>query len=381
MSNWAELLPDLLIRIAERFEFLEDFTSFRRVCKLWCSVAVKKHFKGSQLFPWLMLAEDDSDYRCFVSALDGNLIGKLLLPEAKGKRCFETLGWLVTLSEAGDMNLLHPLSRFQIPLPHISSFINYEDGGMRNNFIFIQKAVLSSQPCVSSKENNFVLMVISACGYLGFWKFGDKDWTVIVTFKGSFYDVTYYKGQFYAVNTQGNIYVCDVGGRDPTVAHAVGGIPCEILEYKRAYIVESKGELLVVVRDGYDSIFLGDYGDEDYTDPNDLDESRIDYGTLEFRVFKVDLSNREWVELQSLGDNALFVGDNASICVQATKFPSIRPNFIYFTDDCWPSYVSFNRGGGKDMGIYNMEDRSVAPCYEGGSFSRFCPPLWVRPYF
>ncbi|KAI8569543.1 hypothetical protein RHMOL_Rhmol02G0286700 [Rhododendron molle] len=340
MSNWAVLLEDLLIRIAERIDFLKDFSSFGRVCRSWRLVAVKENFKGSQQLPWLMLAEDDdSDYRRFVSTLDGNPIDNLLLPKAKGKRCFETLGWL---------------------------------------------AVLSSQPCLSSKENNFVLMVIhGGCGYLGFWKPGDKAWTTIETDKGAFYDITYYNGQFYVVNTAGNIFVCDVWGSDPTVAHFVGGIPREILRFKRAYIVESKGEVLVVVRDGHDLVFLGDYGDEEEDEDvcSDLDESRIDYGTSEFRVFKVDLSNREWVELQSLGVNALFVGDNASISVQAAKFQGIRPNCIYFTDDCWPSYPKFKRGGGKDMGIYNMEDRSVAPCYKGGSFIRFCPPLWVRPYF
>ncbi|KAI8569492.1 hypothetical protein RHMOL_Rhmol02G0283300 [Rhododendron molle] len=172
----GELLQDILIHIAERVDFLEDFLSFGRVYRSWRSVAVKENFKGTQQLPWLMLAEDDnSDYRRFVSAPEGNPIDNLLLPEAKGKWCFETLGWLVTLSETGDMNLLPPMSRIQIPLPHISTFKYYLEGNMPNNFLFIQKAVLSSRPYVSSKENNFVLMVIhEGCGYLGFWKPGDK---------------------------------------------------------------------------------------------------------------------------------------------------------------------------------------------------------------
>lgn len=120
MANWAELNQDLLILIAKRVRFLEDFSIFGRVCRSWRSVAVKKNFKGSQQVPWLMLAEETNDektdnkvadYRCFVSAADGNLIGRLMLPEAKGMQCFESLGWFVTLSETGDMNLLHPLSR------------------------------------------------------------------------------------------------------------------------------------------------------------------------------------------------------------------------------------------------------------------------------
>ncbi|KAH7841427.1 hypothetical protein Vadar_029758 [Vaccinium darrowii] len=363
MSNWAELQRDLLIEIAKRGAFLEDFSVFSRVCRSWRSVAVKENFKGSQQFPWLMLAEENnSDYRGFVSATEGNLIGKLLLPEAKGKRCLETLGWLVTVSAAGDMNLLDPISRFQIPLPHISTFKHYQ-GDIPIDFLCIQKAVLSSRPCISSKENNYVLMVIyEACGFLGFWKPGDMAWTTIETRPSAFCDITYYHGQFYTVNSAGNIFVCDVGLRDPTVVYLCGGISREILEFKQPYIVESNGEVLVVVQDRYLLDYSGDYGDEEededadsgfYT--KDEDESKIDYRTKEFRVYKVDLRNWEWVELQSLGDNALFVGDNASISVQASKFRGIRPNCIYFTDDCSPRYIWFKRGRGKDMGIYNRK--------------------------
>lgn len=109
--------------------------------------------------------------------------------------------------------------------------------------------------------------------------------------------------------------------------------------------------------------------------------TRIEYGTREFRVFKVDVSNWRGTELHSLGENALFLGDNASISIKASKFSGLRPNCIYYTDDCWPSYIFFKRGGGKDMGIFNLKDGSRTPCYEGESLSPVCPPLWVRPYF
>ncbi|KAH7840777.1 hypothetical protein Vadar_021439 [Vaccinium darrowii] len=426
-ANWANLQLDLLTLIAKKVNFLEDFSAFRRVCRSWRSVAVKENFKGSQQLPWLMLAEENNtDYRGFVTATDGNLIGKLLLPEAKGKRCFESLGWLITLSETGDMNLLHPISQVRIPLPHVSTIPISQDcirGCMLRNFPLIQKAVLSSCPCVSSKDNNYVLMVIHGVrGFLGFWKPGDKAWTTIETRPCAFMDITYYNDMFYAVNSVGKIFVCDVGGHDPTVAHVVGAIPYEIVRKKRSYIVESKGEVLVVVRDGYDNMdYLGDNIYEEEDEDEGKDECWGGYRarmTTEFRVFKVEVSNGEWVELQSLGDNALFVGYNASISIQAGKFQGIRPDCIYYTDDRWPVFKWFERGGkdmgiysmedpfkwfkqggkdmgiysmedpfkwfkqgGKDMGIYSMEDRSVAPFHKGGSFSRFCPPLWVRPHF
>ncbi|KAF7143678.1 hypothetical protein RHSIM_Rhsim05G0084900 [Rhododendron simsii] len=201
MANWAELNQDLLILIAKRVGFLEDFSTFGRVCRSWRSVAVKKNFKGSQQVPRLMLTEETNnekpdnkvgDYRCFISTADENLIGRLMLPKAKGKQCFESLGWFVTLSETGDMNLLHPLSRVQIPLPHFSTHENSDEVNAdrpfkkkkkeKSCFLRIHKAVLSSRPS-PSPEDNYALMVIlnKLTVTLGLWKPGKKVWTTIKT--------------------------------------------------------------------------------------------------------------------------------------------------------------------------------------------------------
>lgn len=45
------------------------------------------------------------DYRCFVSATEGNFIGKLMLPEAKAKKCFESLGSLITLCRTAEQGI------------------------------------------------------------------------------------------------------------------------------------------------------------------------------------------------------------------------------------------------------------------------------------
>ncbi|KAH7834011.1 hypothetical protein Vadar_011897 [Vaccinium darrowii] len=303
-----------------------------------------------------------------------------MLPEARGKRCLETRGWLVTISESGDMNLLHPLTRVQVSLPPISTLKYYEDGDMFNNFVLIQKAVLSSSPSGSSKDDYVLMIIYGSLGFLGFCRGGDKAWTTIETHNGRFMDITYFNDQFYAVNARGMIYVCDVGGRNPTEACPVGGeIQYTVVPNyeRRPYIVEFEGNLLVVIRDGYDLRFP--YGEVEMNADDTVDESRIDYETREFRVFKMDVSNWRGTELHSLGDNVLFLGDNASISIKASS--GLRPNCIYYTDDCWPSYVLFKRGGGKDMGIFNLEDGSRTPCYGGESLSPICPPLWDITYF
>lgn len=97
MGNWAELGEDLLALTIKRVALYEDFLSFRGVCRAWHSVAVDENFKGFEQIPWLMLSEkDNSDERQFVSLRKG-----IIRTEARGKRCLETLGWLVIISEDG----------------------------------------------------------------------------------------------------------------------------------------------------------------------------------------------------------------------------------------------------------------------------------------
>ncbi|KAI8569280.1 hypothetical protein RHMOL_Rhmol02G0266700 [Rhododendron molle] len=304
---------------------------------------MEENFKGSRHLPWLMLAQEKEETNdvLFVGATKANLIGKLMLPEAQGKQCFESLGWLITVSETGDMNLLHPFSRVQIPLPHISF-------PKTSISLRIRKAALTSCTSPSSKDNYALMVIYEGFRSLCFWKSGEKAWTKIKTSGYFFVDLTYYKGKFYLISHGVTLFVCDVWGRDPTVASVVGLILTDIDHPgKHPYIVELEGELLIVVGEG--------------------DCCRIDYETKEFRLFKVDLKDLAWAEeLHSLGDNALFVGHNSSISVRASNFQGIRPNCIYYTNDYFYKGGSrfFERGGKEDTGIYNMEDRSVTLRYK-----------------
>ncbi|GFS29556.1 hypothetical protein Acr_00g0007210 [Actinidia rufa] len=60
-----------------------------------------------------------------------------------------------------------------------------------------------------------------------------------------------------------------------------------LLAFWRPGDVESAGTLLVVVRDGFDLKFLSD----EPFDWDNMDESKIDYGTQGFELFEMDLSN------------------------------------------------------------------------------------------
>uniref|UniRef100_A0A5B7ANM9 KIB1-4 beta-propeller domain-containing protein n=1 Tax=Davidia involucrata TaxID=16924 RepID=A0A5B7ANM9_DAVIN len=378
MANWVELQEDLLVLIATRLTLLEDFVAFGGVCTSWrlAMVTTKKNFSRLPQVPWLMLAEEEDDnnnsnsnsnFRDFYS-LTKCKIHRVMLPEASGKRCFSSQGWLLTIGKDEEVNLVHPLSRVQIQLPNLTTVSDLEEmataaiGTGEMYLTFIQNVVLSCSP---SSDNVVVVMVIhGALSKLAFHKTGDDAWTTVETRMAQYLDLICYEGQFYAVDCRGRVVVCDVNGPCPTIAQIVSMMPNGFVRLiEKLYLVESLGKLLVVSREGIQ--VRGD----DYN-----------YGTTRFQVFELNVNNGNWAEVQSLGDRALFLGYNSSISVQADI--GCKANCIYFTDDSYESYLfTTPNGGGKDMGIYNLLDGSIEPHFQGHSFSYVTPPLWVAPSF
>ncbi|PRQ48225.1 hypothetical protein RchiOBHm_Chr2g0108321 [Rosa chinensis] len=101
--------------------------------------------------------------------------------------------------------------------------------------------------------------------------------------------------------------------------------------------------------------------------------------TKKFRVFELNFQTGEWTEKNTLGGVALFVGDNSSICVLASKVSGFQSNCIYFNHDC--DYV----GGGDeyDFGVYNVEDQSFPKTYTNRVKKilqmSYPQPIWVKP--
>ncbi|TXG52119.1 hypothetical protein EZV62_021288 [Acer yangbiense] len=167
------------------------------------------------------------------------------------------------------------------------------------------------------------------------------------TLSCAFLDVISYQKQIYAINSFGMIMVCDIKGDNPTVVHQVTQLPWELyyrIKYEdldgsrkglmHAYLVESDGALWVITRLNKD-------------DEDDL-----------FQVFEVDLSTNNWEEIYDLGDKALFLGYNSSLCIEVSDKSYCKPNSIYFTYDC-PD-VTWNGSQKNDMGVYNFKMVALA---------------------
>ncbi|KAF4393623.1 hypothetical protein F8388_023427 [Cannabis sativa] len=193
-------------------------------------------------------------------------------------------------------------------------------------------------------------------------------------FPKGFEDVAHYKGKFYAFTFKGTLVCFKYPNPNaeittfmelvaPNIRRALEG------ETRRRYLVvvsSCTGELLSVERE----IILNEDGYE-----------RI---TKIFIVLKLDLGGDrggKWIEKKSLGDIALFIGDNSSIAVLVSEF-NIQPNCIYFTDDEIALPTKTDRNCDLRV-VYNLDNQTFKFNYNLPStmfhriFNR--PPIWIEP--
>ncbi|GKB73314.1 hypothetical protein Tco_0934726 [Tanacetum coccineum] len=118
---WSGTLLELLNMISRKYiVYYEDYLTFARVCKSWHSAAALGDYSNGppSQFPSLLLAEKEDDgweFREFF-LLSNKSIRKIRLPEAYGKVCRSSCGWIVTVGHDHAAQLINPLSRETINL-------------------------------------------------------------------------------------------------------------------------------------------------------------------------------------------------------------------------------------------------------------------------
>ena len=377
MSEWADLPHDILIEIMRRLSFYDDFVMFGATCKSWQSVCSLENLPLSPRCPWLMLAEDNEQRnptRVFVNLFD-NKVYNFRLPELVRKKCFGTsFGWLLSVGTDFQMNLFHSLSKHLLSLPPQPNFedLDHHDDDFR--IILVDKCVLSRNPwnlVTHEYEGDCIIMVIY-CNIktLAFTRPGYKVWIDIKSHSRCFDDIAFYKGNFYAVDCHGEVFICHIDD-DNAFTKSVTPRVLGTRDDMQKYLVESLGELLLVSRKLKGNLYAED----------DMDETP--YMTTGFTILKLECSievkgknEYKWVNVDSLGDQALFLGCNSSVSLSASSINGCKANCIYFTDDNIEFYLATSNGGGYDMGVFNMEDRTIGQHYQGESLSYYSTPTW-----
>ncbi|KAL5747443.1 hypothetical protein ACOSP7_024446 [Xanthoceras sorbifolium] len=315
--NWSELNLDLLEEIARRIKLYDDFVAFSIVCSLCRSAAVKENFR-------------------FMSSH----IPLLMLPS---KGCSNSCGFF-DLPKGMTRSILLPECDGKKCFSSKGWLITIDldwNMSLLNPFSRVQ-IELSHMKMFENWEDletlNMQVSFISKCA-LSMNLSLRADYILMVIYGGigktierwhsCYADIIYFKGQ-------------------------IANLPIEFVKYKtKIYLVESVGALLVVTREA-------------------IEEETI------FQIFVVDLNNNAFTEIKNLGNRSLFLSDNSSLSIEISRG---KPNCIYFTDDYQEGYGFLPEGGGKDIGIYNLQDGSIEPLLRDKMYDHITPPLWVERNF
>ncbi|KAM0932984.1 putative F-box-like domain superfamily protein [Dioscorea sansibarensis] len=328
MADYANLHRVILQTILKYLSFLEC-VRFGAVCSHWFEVVKERNY-----FPWLLFY--DIDFPMLYNILE-KTVYQIEIPELHGRHCVGfSHGWLITINSILDINLLNPFSKAQVNLPLLPFYwsVNCTD-------IIIYKAVISSDP---SKSFNYAVAAIFNCNYnLGFWKPGDREWTMINS-KFMLEDIIWYNGAFYVVGK--NSQVCRVEFDMNNELKEIATQDKNNLHKKKMYMVDFMGDLLLIYRMTYP---IG------YNVINTTEFHR----TKCFMLFKLVSEENQFVELENINDHVLFLGSNYAMLIPTTTMEDkIKSNMIYFCDD----NIYENRVGGySDSGSYNIRDGSITP--------------------
>lgn len=368
-SNWAMLPKHLLDSVLERLPSRLDYLRFSVVCMSWNSVVEDNLSKHTAPMLLAYCGKQDTWNLCDI-ARDKVLDLQLDLP--KRRFCGFSKGWLISVDENFIVSLINPFSRVQgkrakensiIGLPALNHIETSRKSFSELSDCYVLKATISANPISNAKDCIVVIIHDHAC-QLAFIRLNkDTRWTYINARIYNIYEVVYVEDKFYAIDYQNQLFCFKVTTEQFNSDDII--LVAEALEepvwfFKKKYLVESNKELLMVHR------FLH------YS-------RRRRRSTMKFEVFKFDTNNHKWTEINTLGDTALFVGDNSSISVSASDFGCL-PNCIYFIHD-WDRVAPRPRH--RDSGVYNITTQSFSSLGHASTLIKMSnrTPIWTMANF
>ena len=432
-AEWSEVGSDLLECVMRRLCFV-DILRMKRACRWWFSVG--ESYTSSPSYrpcfqtPWLLIPspeeeeeEEDGDKverksnssLCFFNLDEKKAYRDVCLcREVYEGRCVgSSHGWLFLLDKTANLSLFNPFSGARIQVEGSLKVGRSEeeeelfdvdaytaDGTKYKKYkggrAFILKAILMMSDIGKKKINkdkDGVVLIYRGGEKLAFCMFNDGRFMDLDGAHESYNDVICYGNLVCAISQlYGFVEVWDFSttGSSPSPTKVMD--ICSSLPLKKArefltttrqvccsyhfYLVESCGELLSVVR------MVSEFMDVDeHENGKDNQPKKISlYKTLMFYVFRVDLHHKILVEMESLGDQVLFLGGNNSISLRVEDCPGCIKDSIYFTDSYWERADEDDSYGGHDMGYYNLKDRCVKPFYDAPHCYNMKPtPFWVLP--
>ncbi|XP_059669346.1 putative F-box protein At3g25750 [Cornus florida] len=369
---WIWLPKDLWCLILNKL-FLVDLIRIGAVCKQWRALLLD-HKKNLNQWPMLLVPTKSGDQQyCKLYNVFYHTMYDCRLPLPYTQRCCgSSHGWLVRAEQDLSITLINPFSGKTISLPPVTEvYSGYRDG----EAIFvpdfhIRKVILSDDP--SQNPNNYVVVTIySDIPRVAFIRSGDQSWTYVGE-KKPIKDIYFYKGQLYAldgynsllkINTDNNI----ISSSSSSDSRYEIVVPRCLNFCHKPYLVESSnGDLLMVQRHHWKR----------------KGSVHLDV-TVGFKVYKLMMhpsgeeGETEWVRIDGLGDDALFLGDNHTIRIVASDIPNCQPDSIYYTDDYCDRFHHLPYEA-RDMGVFNFKGGSIERHYILDASHQYMPPaVWI----
>ncbi|XP_050153775.1 uncharacterized protein At1g65760-like [Malus sylvestris] len=375
-SDWANLPMHLLDSILENLVSRLDYIRFSVVCMPWYCVAKDNKRKFDEMSscrhnpPLLLIQTPKKPEWNLYNPMEDQVLG-LQLKFPKKRLCGSSKGWLIAMNMDLVVTLKNPFFKGERDIIHLPPLACPDRLLDRVKAEFVNKATLSADPILEA-DKCIVMVIYEPTGHdLAFIRLNkDSSWTYIVDEKfSSLQDVVHVGDKFYVVEQMGRLFSFDIT-TDQSISNKqlVAGNTLEDLEdfeyeVKTYIVVLDDNEWLMVQR-----VVEFDHGGR---------------WTKEVRISKLDFDKYKWIETETLGDVALFLGDNFSISVKALNFSGCLPNCIYFNYDFDPINSYPKNRIYDDYGVYNIESRSFSQAYTQEAKrlleKTMQPPYWVVP--
>ncbi|RLM99785.1 putative F-box protein [Panicum miliaceum] len=257
------------------------------------------------------------------------------------------------LDDAGDLQR-YDLSFYDATLPRKENQPPQPYAADRLRRVLYLKVVLSCDP------SRVFMMIHNPDRQLSFARRVALDTTSF--WVSQYSDCIYHGGTFYAMNLLGGIHRYTIEGscvtRDIVLKDTL-----PYMAYNMYIARTSSGEFLQIWRI-----------------TTDTSEDSLETRTSDLEVFKVDLDNQQTVDIDTLGDESLFIGHNYSCCISTRDYPRLRPNHVYFTDDDEYSLMN-DQDYRRDVGVYSLGNISTTEIVTPEPWLSRPIPIWITPSF
>ncbi|XP_021816911.1 F-box protein SKIP23-like [Prunus avium] len=367
-SDWENLPKDLLDLIFERLELQSDYLAFSVVCKSWNSVAKNN---CSQAGPMLLISSDKKDTWKLYDVTNDKVLD-LRLRLSNKRFSGSSKGWLVVVEENYAVTLMNPFSRVKGCKEKENSIISlpplmHPDQSFKDLNHCLCKATISTYPILNA-DSCIVTVIYGDHDHFAFIRLGqDTNWTYIDDRGLQFplvEEVVHIGDKVYAVNQRGRLLSFDITSESEIKCKNFSEeVKNSLRMSSKTYLLNSNEKGLLIVKRHAN------------WEGNVLDGKAVTY---KFEIFELNFDKHEWIEKETLDDAALFLGNNSSVFVVASKFPGCQPNCIYFNSDWHPA-----NWGPEDFGVYNIKTQSISKPYTTTAMALLGrttrPAMWVVP--